>query len=146
MNENFIQILIEENVVSKILLLLTIEDIHNFCLAYPIFDEDKIFTKYVVPNMLATRLNNESLYNALVLCLKFLIEEALIMNVNLKREIVKLERIIKNTKQNEQVLACFMAWDYTKQKKIMTLSKMCKIFGVSQEDLYAFANSYVLEI
>lgn len=108
--------------------------------------KDKIFTKYVVPNMLATKLNNKSLFDALVLCLKFLIEEALIMNVNLKREVIKIERIIKNSKQNENVLACFMAWDYTKQKKIMPLGKMCKYFCVSQEDLYSFANSFGLEI
>lgn len=108
--------------------------------------KDKIFTKYVVPNMLATKLNNQSLFDATVLCLKFLIEEALIMNVNLKREVIKLERIIKDTEQNQNVLACFMAWDYTKQKKVMTLNKICKTFNVTQEELYNFANSFGLEI
>ena len=108
--------------------------------------KDKIFTKYVVPNMLATKLNNQSLYDALILSLKFLIEEALIMNVSLRREVIKIERKIKDEKQNEKVLACFITWDYTKQKKIMPLNKMCKYFEVTQEELYAFANNFGFEI
>ena len=107
---------------------------------------NKIYTKIVLPNNLATKSNNQKLFEAMILSVKFILFEVFLMNVNLKREIIKLERIIKQSKVDEFVLASFICWDYLKDKKVATLNKICKYFAVSQQDFYKFLEEYNLEV
>lgn len=108
--------------------------------------KNKIFTKIVVPNVLATKANNPNIFEALQHVIKFMLSEALLMNINLKREIIKIERIIKQEKTNPSVLATFICFDYLQNKKKVSLNKICKFFNVSQQDFYKFLEEYNIEI
>lgn len=108
--------------------------------------KDKIYTRIVLPNMLATKANNKSLYEAVILCCKYVLQEALFMVTNLKRNIIKLERVIASETLNPKVLATFLIWDKTKEHNTTSLSKICKYFEVSQEEFYEFTNHFDLEV
>lgn len=108
--------------------------------------KDKIFSKIVIPNNMATKHNNQNLQQGLMLAVKFFVENNLILNINLKRVIIKLEKIIGADNNLPEVLAAIIVWEYTKQRKIVSLSKICKYFNISQEQFYDFVNKYGLEI
>lgn len=108
--------------------------------------KDKIFSKIVIPNNIATKHNNENLQKGLMLAVKFFVEQGLILNINLKRVVIKLEKIICDDKHAPEVLASILVWEYVKQRKLISLNKICKYFEISQEQFYNFLNNYGLEI
>ena len=111
-----------------------------------VFVKNKIFTKIVVPNILATKANNQNVFESLQLVLKFIISEEILMNVNLKRQIILTERIIKQNKVDPYVLASYITFDYLKNKKATSLSKICKYFGITQQEFYKFVQEYNLDV
>jgi hypothetical protein len=127
---------------NKIMLnRLSLDNTNMVCMV-----KDKIFYKITIPNNLATKNNNKNLYQALMNVLKYFVEQNIILNINLKRVVIKTEKIIGDDKILPQILACFLVWEYTKQRKIVTLSKICKYFEITQEEFYNFLNTYNLEV
>ncbi len=108
--------------------------------------KDKIYTRIVLPNMLATKTNNQSLYEGVILCCKYVLQESLFMVTNLKRNIIKLERIIGLEQPQPNLLAAYLTWDKTKEHHLASLNKICKYFFVTQEEFYEFTNHFDLEV
>jgi len=108
--------------------------------------KDKIFSKIIIPNNFATKHNNPNLQQGLMLSVKYFIEQNLILNVSLKRVVIKLEKLLGQDKNEPEVLAAIIVWEYTKQRKLVSLSKICKYFNISQEQFYDFVNKYQIEI
>ena len=77
-----------------------------------------------------------------------LTKEKPIFNINLKRNIIKLERKICQDEINSDILASFLTWDFVSKQKNLnsTLRKVLEHFNISQEVFYAFVEKYGLEV
>ncbi|MBQ3047551.1 MAG: hypothetical protein IJD48_00870 [Clostridia bacterium] len=132
----------KNSIKNKIMLnRLSLDNASTVCVV-----KDKIFSKITIPNNFATKHNNEQLQQGLMLSVKYFIEQGIILNINLKRVVIKLEKILNQDKNLPEVLAAIIVWEYTKQRKLLPLNKICKYFNISQEQFYDFANKYSIEV
>lgn len=111
--------------------------------------KNKFYTNIVLPYKKATKLINPKMSEASIKVVEYLLtKEKPLFNINLKRNIIKLERKIGQDEIDSNILASFLTWDFvSKQKDVnSTLRKILEHFNITQEDFYKFVEKYSLEV
>lgn len=136
--------MLQRTKIDLVLSRLSLDSISTISLV-----KNKLYTNIVLPYKKATKMINATMSEASIKTVEYLlIKEEPLFNINLKRNIIKLERKICQDEINPNILASYLTWDFlSKQKEAnSTLRKILEYFKISQEDFYKFVEKYSLEV
>ena len=145
-NEYFKYILLQNNAKIKlkeriVLTRLNLDSVNSISLI-----RENLYTKILLPNKKATKVISEKLNKASINCVEFLLTKTGTMKVNLKRNIIMIERKDLPETVDENVLSAYLTWSVVSQTKQATLNDVCLYFSITQADFYSFTETYGFEV
>jgi len=146
LNDFFNYVLIKTNLRNDIKNKIAYERIKQDDVNIISLAKDNVYSKIILPNKIAKKNVSEKMHEASLLCVKYILFETNVMFINLKYNIIFMERKKIEDNENEFVLAAILTWLTIGTKKYATLRQICSFFKITQQEFYEVANRYNIVI